>query len=72
MTDDIRCICLPLPGDVRGFTVRKGDSYTIVLREDLDHDGRIRTYEHEVRHIQRGDFDRHDIDAGLIEVYAHR
>ena len=55
MTEEIRCICRPLPGGVNGFTVKKNGYYTIVLREDLDPEGRIRTYQHEIDHIRNGD-----------------
>lgn len=55
MTEEIRCICRPLPGGVNGFTVKKNGYYTIVLREDLDPEGRLRTYQHEVEHIRNCD-----------------
>ncbi len=55
MTEDIRCVCYPLPGDIRGFTVFEDGCYTVVLREDLDPDGRLRTYQHEVEYIRNCD-----------------
>lgn len=70
MTEDIRCVLLPLSGDVRGFTVCKDDYYTIVLREDLDPEIRIQTYQHEIDHIRNGDCDS-DESADLIERRSH-
>lgn len=70
MTEDIRCVLLPLSGDVRGFTVFKDDFYTVVLREDLDPEDRIRTFQHEIDHIRHGDCDS-DESADLIERRAH-
>lgn len=69
--DDIRVITMQLPGSVRAFTVRKDDFYTIIMREDLSGQERMRTYMHEVEHIKRGDYDAGQ-DPALIEIFAHQ
>ena len=66
----IRIYCLPIPGRIRSYVVRKDDFYTIVINEALNRDARMKAYRHELRHIERGDFDSEE-DTGMIEIRAH-
>ena len=66
----IRIYCLPIPGRIRSYVVRKDDFYTIVINEALNESARMKAYRHELRHIERGDFDA-DEPTGLIEIRAH-
>lgn len=66
----IRIYCLPIPGRIRSYVVRKDDWFTVVINEALSPDARMRAYRHELDHIERGDFDSEE-DTGLIEIRAH-
>lgn len=69
--DDIYTKLIDLPTRVRGYTVRdKNGDFCIVLNARINQESRIKTYEHEVKHIKRGDFQR-CVSADLIEIYAH-
>ena len=71
MSDDIRVVCVPLPGRIKGFVRKNPDgSYTIVLNENYSYEIRIRTYDHELRHIMEEDAES-DLDADCIELAAH-
>lgn len=61
---------IDLPTDVRGFTVEKDGCYTIVLNAHLSREMNEKTYEHEMEHISRNDFDS-DMDADSIEKSRH-
>ena len=69
--DDIRVVTMQLPGSVRAFTIRKDDFYTIIMREDLSGQERMRAYMHEMEHIKRGDYDGAE-DPALIEIFPHQ
>lgn len=60
-----------LPHGVRGFTKKNKDgSYTIMINARLSSDMQIATYDHEIRHIENGDYD-HKIDVNRIESLRH-
>ena len=46
------------------------DSYTIFINPALDYYGQRKAFLHEMRHIERGDFYKDDVD--LIEYEAHK
>lgn len=48
------------------------DSYTILINAKLSHDAQIAAYQHAIRHINNGDFDRNYGDVQEIETVAHR
>lgn len=49
---------LDLPSTVRGVTVRDSDgNYNIYINSSLAEDARKRAIDHELKHIERGDFD---------------
>ena len=60
-----------MPKTISSFVVRKDDYYTICISDALTPEGRIIAYNHEVDHINNGDFDSND-PTGLIEIRAHR
>ena len=47
------------------------DTYTIIINERLCYEMQEQAKEHEIRHIQNGDYDR-KFSADMIEIYAHR
>lgn len=67
----IRIFCLPIPGRIHSYVVRKDDWYTIIVNEALSPEARTKAYRHELEHIERGDFDSSE-STGLIEIRAHR
>lgn len=49
---------LDLPSTIRGVTVRDSDgNYNIYINSSLAEDVRKKAIDHELRHIERGDFD---------------
>lgn len=69
---DYRVVIRKCPPRVKAFTVknRAEDYYTLVIDSDLDEDGRLSAYMHELRHIENDDFDRDRI-ADVAELIAH-
>ena len=68
-TEDIRTIIYPLPPSIDSYVVRLNGFYTIVLNDALSMSGRIKAYNHEIRHIIDGDLDRSEA-ADFIEWRA--
>lgn len=68
--DNIRTILCDLPLNIGGYTIRKDDFYTIVLNQNLSYDRNMESYQHEIDHIAKGDFDS-GIDVGILEFFAH-
>lgn len=61
---------LQLPCRVKAFTTKnEDDSYTIILNSRLNYEQQLKSYKHELDHIQNNDFDKEDVD--VIEYYAH-
>ena len=49
---------IDLPSTVRGVTVRDEDgNYNIYINSSLSEDARQKAIEHELKHVERGDFD---------------
>ena len=67
----IRIYCLPIPGRIHSYVVRKDDFYTIIIDESLSPEARMKAYRHELEHIESGDFDS-DESTGIIEIRAHK
>lgn len=69
---DYKVVIRKCPPRVKAFTVknRAEDYYTLVIDSDLDEDGRLNAYMHELRHIESDDFDRDRI-ADAAELIAH-
>ncbi len=60
-----------LPHGVRGYTKKNKDgSYTIVINARLSSEMQINTYDHEIKHIENGDYD-YQADVGNIEKKRH-
>lgn len=63
---------MDLPTTVRGFVTKNVDDYTIVINARMSQETRLKTYRHELEHINRGDLDsdnHEDIDH--IERMLH-
>lgn len=66
---------IDLPTSIRGFTAYTEDDtgepvFTIILNARLDLCAQMRTYKHEVQHINNADFDSM-IPADRIEAVRH-
>lgn len=70
MTNDIRTYSYPLPGRIKAYTVLKDCFYTIIVNDSLSHSAKIKAYNHEIKHIENGDF-QSELPADLIELLAH-
>ncbi len=70
MTDEIRTIIHPLPGNIRSYVAFVNGYYTIVLNDSLSPAGRYKAYRHEMSHIINGDFEKED-KADYLEIMAH-
>lgn len=47
-------------------------SYTVYINSRLSHNGQIRAFRHALRHIERGDFEKFDIQEIERECHADR
>lgn len=69
--ENVRTQYYNLPNTIGGFTVSTPDGwYTVILNQNLSHQKNVETYQHELEHIRKGDFDR-KCSVGLIEIFAH-
>ena len=68
--EDIKIIYLPLPYSIKAYTVCSDGFYTIVLNCNLSWEQNKESYQHEMHHIQNGDFEKR-CSADLIEIYSH-
>ncbi len=60
-----------MPTTVKAYTVNNRDnSYTIVLNSRHTREQHLRSYHHEMVHIEHGDYDT-AADVDLIEIHAH-
>lgn len=60
-----------MPCEVRGLVVTDADGFnTIILNSRLSHDANLKTYQHELLHITRNDF-QNDDPIGIIEKEVH-
>lgn len=70
MTQDVNCIMLDMPSQIKGYTISNPDnSFTVVLNSKLTHEQRLISYRHEINHIQHRDFEFSNADD--IEIRSH-
>ena len=61
-----------MPPTIKAYTVNNNDdSFTIVLNSRLNREQHLKSYHHELTHIENGDYDRQFKDVDMIEIYAH-
>ena len=70
MTDDVFIYFVKLPDGIDGVTLPCFGGYTIYIDERLTDHGRLKAYEHEMKHIKNRDFEKADVQE--IEYYARR
>lgn len=67
---DCRVVLYNLPTSIKGYTVKNiDDTYTILLNSRLTYEQNVKSYKHELKHINNNDFDKDNVD--LIEIDAH-
>ena len=71
ISSNIRVVLASMPARIRAYTVLMDGYYTIVLNDDLSPQAKHRACQHELMHIENGDFER-SVSADLLEVRAHR
>lgn len=70
MTPDVNVILWNFPNNGREMVVPNEDgSYTILINSKLSDEGRLRAYEHAMKHITDNDFEKDDVQS--IETNAH-
>lgn len=47
----------PLPGGIRGFVTKREDVPIIVINDNLSYEAKVKTFVHEITHIERGDIE---------------
>ncbi len=68
---DIQVRLIDFPAKVNEtVTKNEDDSYTIFINAKLSYNKQVEAYEHAVKHIENGDFEKTDINR--IEFDAHR
>ena len=67
---DIYVYIVDLPGRVDEMVTPCLDGYTVYLNARLSYAGRVRAYHHAIRHIERNDFEKYDVQQ--IEEEAHQ
>ena len=65
----VQFINFPEKGN-EAVTKNEDDSYTIFINAKLSHERQLEAYEHAIRHIENGDFEKTDVDK--IEFEAHK
>ncbi len=69
--EDVFVRYMELPSTIRSFVVANKDmTYTVILNCKLSHEQNLISYQHELDHILRGDYER-KCSVDLIEINAH-
>ena len=67
----MRVVLIPLPYSVKGFIKADENGYeTIVLNSRLNHETNMKTFIHELKHIQNGDLTK-ECCVDYIELLRH-
>lgn len=70
MIQDVNCVMADMPAAIKAYTVlNSDDSYTIILNSRLNYEQHLKSYAHELFHIENGDYEKTNVD--LIEFRAH-
>ena len=62
---------IDMPTRIKGQTIKNEDgSYSVFLNARMSSIQIEKTYQHELKHIENGDFEKEQVQR--IEVYAHK
>lgn len=70
MTDNVYIYMQPLPFGLKSFATPCSDGYTVYIDPRLDSAAQLRAYQHELEHIENGDFEGSDVSE--IEARGHK
>lgn len=70
LEDEINVKQADLPCTIRSFVVLRDGTYTVILNARLSAENRLKAYQHELWHINNGDYDR-KCPVDIIEINAH-
>lgn len=71
LTEYVGVHLIDMPHSVRGITVRvDADTYCILINSRLSYRAQCEAYDHEIRHIDNGDFD-HMYTVDQLECLRH-
>ena len=71
MTPDVNCCLADLPTTIPAFVISNADgSYTIVLNAKHTREQHLKSFAHEMEHIENGDYEK-ICSADLLELWAH-
>lgn len=62
---------IDLPDRVDEMVAPCLDGYTVYLNARLSYAGRVRAYHHAMRHIDRNDFEKYDVQEIEIKNHPH-
>ena len=62
-----------MPATIKAYTVNnQDDSFTIVLNSRLSREQHLKSYHHELTHIEHGDYERQCKEVNIVEIFAHK
>lgn len=67
--DDIYVYIVDMPTTAAEMIMPCLDGYTIYLNARLSHEDRVKAYQHALRHVERNDWEKDDVQK--IEKEAH-
>ena len=71
MTPDVNCCMADLPTTIPAFVISNADgSYTIVLNAKHTREQHLKSFAHEMEHIENGDYEK-ICSADFLELWAH-
>lgn len=71
LTEYVGVHLIDMPHSIRGITVKvDADTFVILINSRLSQDAQIRAYDHEIAHIDNGDFD-HMYTVDQLEHLRH-
>lgn len=68
--DDIFTYLVDIPGKTKEVVMPCLDGFTIYIDNKLDRQAQINAYNHAIKHIKSGDFDKEDVS--IIELDVRR
>ena len=69
-TPDVNIFLLDFSAPGKEMVLQNEDgSYTVLINAKLSQDGQIEAYQHDLKHIDNGDFEKKDVQT--IELQAH-
>ena len=67
--EDVYVYPADLPPKIKAFSTPCLDGFTVYINSNLTKFDQMEAYEHELKHIENGDFEKHSVQA--VEYAAH-